>query len=163
MLSGMNFATAPDAAVAVRWIAAFEALKGTVVLLAASGVLTFVHHDLHALAARLMAHAHLNPAAHYPGVWLAAIDQLQNTRVLWLALGALAYASLRFAEAWGLFFRKTWAELLAAGSGAVYVPFEVAELVRHPGALSAALLLANLAVVAIMLLALWRRRAAGAL
>ena len=156
MLGGMT------AAAPIRWIATVEALKGAVVLLATTGVLALVHHDLHALAVRLMAHTHLNPAAHYPGVLLDAIDHLQNGHLQLLALGALAYAALRFTEAWGLFFGKAWAEVLAAGSGAIYVPFEVAELVRRPGGLGAALLAINLAVVAVMLRALWRRRAAGA-
>lgn len=157
MLGGMD--SAPSS---IRWIAAVEALKGAVVVLATTGVLALVHHDLHALAVRLMTHTHLNPAAHYPGVVLDAIDHLQNGRLQWLALGALAYAALRFTEAWGLFFGKAWAEVLAAGSGAIYVPFEVAELVKRPAVLGAALLAINLAVVAVMLQALWRRRAAAA-
>ena len=49
-------------------------------------------------------------------------------------------------------------EWLAAGSGAIYVPFEIAGLWHRPGALGAALLLLNLAVVALMLMALQRRR-----
>lgn len=150
------------AASALRWIAAVEALKGLVVVLATTGVLALVHHNLHAIAVRVMTHTHLNPAAHYPGVVLDAIDQLQNGHLQLIALGALAYAALRFLEAWGLFFGKAWAEVLAAGSGAIYVPFELAELVKNPTALSLALLVVNLLVVAVMLRALWRRRAAAA-
>ena len=43
-------------------------------------------------------------------------------------------------------------------SGAIYVPFEVAELIRRPSVLTATLLAVNLAVVAVMAWALWRRR-----
>ncbi|MGS5089722.1 DUF2127 domain-containing protein [Hydrogenophaga sp. A37] len=146
----------------IRWIAAFEAFKGLVVVLATTGVLALVHHNLHAMVVRLMAHTHLNPAAHYPGLVLDAIDHLQDARLQWLVLGALAYAVLRFAEAWGLFFEKAWAEVLAAGSGAIYVPFELAELAKRPTGLGAALLVVNLAVVAVMLRALWRRRSTAA-
>lgn len=151
-----------DAASPIRWIATVEALKGLVVVLATTGVLALVHHNLHALVVRLMTHTHLNPAAHYPGALLNAIDQLQNGQLPLIALGALAYAALRFIEAWGLFFGKAWAEVLAAGSGAIYVPFELMELVQHPSVLSASLLAINLAVVAVMLRALWRRRASAA-
>lgn len=157
MLLGMNSAASP-----IRWIATVEALKGLVVVLATTGVLALVHHNLHAIVVRLMTHTHLNPAAHYPGALLNAIDQLQNGQLPLIALGALAYAALRFIEAWGLFFGKAWAEVLAAGSGAIYVPFELMELVQHPSVLSASLLAINLAVVAVMLRALWRRRAAAA-
>lgn len=157
MLVGMKATTTP-----IRWIATVEAIKGLVVVLAITGVLALVHHNLHALVVRLMTHTHLNPAAHYPAALLDAIDQLQNGHLPLIALGALAYAALRFVEAWGLFFGKAWAEVLAAGSGGVYVPFELLELVKQPSALSASLLAINLAVVAVMLRALWRRRAAAA-
>lgn len=148
---------------ALRWVALFEFAKGLVVVLATTGVLALAHQDLHGIAVRLMEHTHLNPAAHYPGAVLGAIDRLQSGHrqgdpLLLLALGALAYAAVRFVEAWGLFFDRAWAEVLAAGSGAIYVPFEVIELVKRPGALGAVLLLFNLAVVAVMLWALRHRR-----
>lgn len=143
---------------AVRAIALVEAVKGLVVLLAASGLLALVHHDLNALAARLVAHAHLNPASRYPHIFLDAVSHLQQPRLLWLAAGAAGYSALRLLEAWGLYRGRAWAEWLAALSGAIYLPFEVAELLRRPGWLGAGLLLLNLAVVAVMVAALVARR-----
>lgn len=143
---------------AIRGVAGFEAAKGLLVLLSGSGVLLLAHHDLHALAARLVAHLHLNPAAHMPLVFVEAAGRLGDLRLAWLAAGAAAYSAARLLEAWGLWHQRAWAEWLAAGSGAIYVPFEIAGLWRRPGALGAALLLLNLAVVALMLMALQRRR-----
>ena len=78
---------------------------------------------------------------------------------LWLLVtGAAAYAAVRFAEAWGLWHGRAWAEVVAALSGGLYLPIEVVELQRQPGWLSATLVLFNLAVVLLMLGALWRRR-----
>ncbi|MCB1910132.1 MAG: DUF2127 domain-containing protein [Rhodocyclaceae bacterium] len=148
---------------AIRAVAAIEALKGAVVLLAASGLLSLVHRDLHAMAAALVAHAHLNPAAHYPRIFVDAASHLDSANLRWLALGAAVYALLRLAEAWGLYRERGWAELLAAASGALYVPVELFELVRRPGWLGVALLTVNLAVVAVMLRALAARRESGAL
>jgi len=142
----------------VRTIALVEAAKGLVVVLAASGLLSLVHADLHALAARLVAHTHLNPASRYPRIFLDAASQLQNSNLMLLALGAAAYAALRFIEAYGLYRERAWAELLAAVSGAIYVPFEVLRLMREPDALGVALLAINLAVVAVMVHALRQRR-----
>ncbi len=144
---------------ALRAVALLEAAKGAAVLLAASGLLAFVHRDLHAAVAAWVAHFHLNPAAHAPGVLLDAIGHLGDARLVPLALGALAYAALRFVEAWGLYAGRAWAEWLAAASGALYVPFELSGLVVHPSALGAALLVLNLLVVGLMLGALRRRRA----
>jgi uncharacterized membrane protein (DUF2068 family) len=142
---------------AIRAVACFEALKGALVLLAATGVLSFMHGDLYRAAAALIAHAHLNPAAKYPQIFLDAAARLQDSHLLLLAAGAALYSLVRFVEAWGLFFEKAWAEVLAAASGGVYVPLELAELARRPTWHGAVLLALNLAVVAIMLRALYKR------
>lgn len=141
----------------VRAIAVFEGFKGFLALCAASGLLLLVHENLHALAVSLVEHAHLNPAAKYPRIFVAAATHLQDSRLVLLALGAGAYSLLRFVEAYGLSREKTWAEALAAVSGAIYVPFEVAELVHRPGWLSVVLLAVNIAIVAIMVRALLQR------
>ena len=143
---------------AIRGIAFFEALKGVAVLLAGSGLLSFVHKDIYVIAVTLVEHAHLNPASRYPQIFLDAASQLTDTRLVLLAVGAAVYALVRLIEAYGLFFERSWAEILAALSGAIYVPFEVYELVRKPTWHGAALLLVNVAVVAIMVRALVERR-----
>ena len=143
---------------AIRFVAILEAAKGAVVLLASTALLSLVHRDLHALAVSLVEHLHLNPASKYPQIFLLAAANLHDTRLVMLAGGAAAYAALRFVEAYGLFRRRAWAEVLAAASGCVYVPFEALALVRHPSPLHAALLAANLLVVAVMVRALRQRR-----
>ncbi len=147
---------------AVQAVAAIEAFKGVVVLVASSTLVTLLPHDLHALALELLQHMHLNPAAAYPRIFVRAMDDLQNTRLLTLALGAGAYVVLRFVEAYGLFMQRSWAEWLSALSGGVYVPFEVAACVRAPTALHFGLLAANVAVVAVVVQALRKRRRATA-
>ena len=142
----------------IRIIAAFEALKGIVVFAAATGLLAVIHKDLHAFAVRLVEHTHLNPASRYPHIFIEAVGHLQDTRLLLLALGAALYAAVRLFEGYGLYYERAWAEWLAAGSGAIYVPFEVFELLRHPAWYGAALLVINLAVVTIMVGALMQRR-----
>ncbi len=142
----------------MRSVALLEAGKGLIVLLAASGLLSLVHADLHAVAEQVVAHLHLNPASRYPRILIDAAGQLRNTDVVLLAVGAIAYAVLRFVEAYGLYRERAWAEGLAAISGALYVPFEVVRLSEDPGALGASLLVLNLAVVAIMVRVLWLRR-----
>lgn len=147
---------------AIRAVAWFEAAKALLVLAAGSGLLALLHRDVHALAAALIAHAHLNPASHYPRIFLDAAANLGDTRLLALAGGALAYAALRAVEAWGLYFERPWAEVLAAVSGAVYVPFEVAGLLHQASWHGALLLGVNLGIVALMVRAMMQRRRAAA-
>jgi uncharacterized membrane protein (DUF2068 family) len=142
----------------VRFVAYVEGAKGLVVLAAATGLLSLVHRNVYELAAVLVAHAHLNPASKYPQIFLEAAAGVGDTRLLVLAAGAALYAVVRLVEAYGLYFERPWAELLAALSGVVYVPFEVAGLVREASWHGAALLALNLVVVAIMVAAMRRRR-----
>jgi uncharacterized membrane protein (DUF2068 family) len=65
---------------------------------------------------------------------------------------------VRLLEAYGLFYEKAWAEVLAAGSGGLYLPAEIYELFTKPGWLRAGILVVNVAVVALMLHALIERR-----
>lgn len=143
---------------AARLIALFEGLKGALVLLAGSGVLALLHRDLHALAATLVEHAHLNPAAHYPRIFIDTASRLDDRHLLQLAAGAAAYAALRLTEAWGLYRERAWAEALAAVSGALYLPFELQEVLATRAPLALALFLLNGAVVAVMVALLLRRR-----
>lgn len=129
--------------------------------MAASGLLSLIHKDVHAVAAKLIEHMHLNPASRYPQIFLDATSNVHDSRLVWLAAGAGGYALVRFVEAYGLYGEKAWAEVLAAVSGAIYVPFELAELLRRPTWHGALLLAVNLLVVALMVGALLRRRKRG--
>jgi len=143
---------------AIRAIAYLEASKGAVVLLAATGLLSLVHKDVIAVAAAMIEHLHLNPASKYPEIFLDLAARVQDTKLVLLAAGATLYSCVRFAEAYGLFFERAWAEVLAAASGAIYVPFEVLELLRKPTWHGAALFGVNIVIVAVMVHALVRRR-----
>jgi len=106
---------------AIRSVAVLEAFKGVVVMLAGLGILSLVHRNLQDVAANLILHAHLNPASHYPSIFLDTIHDLNNSKLWRYSAGAASYVSLRFIEAYGLWYTKLWAEWLAALSGAFYV------------------------------------------
>jgi len=146
---------------ALKAVALFEFSKGLVAFAAASGLLLLLHRDLHHLALRLVEHTHLNPAAHYPGIFIAAAAHLQDGRLVLIAAGSALYAAVRFVESYGLYRGAAWAEVLAAVGGAIYVPFELAELVRRPDGVTVAVLVINLLVVGVAVRALLRRRRAG--
>ena len=147
---------------AIRVIAAFEAFKGILALAAASGFFLLVHRDLHEIAVRLVEHAHLNPAAHYPNIFIVAVADLQNVKLSLIALGAVAYSSFSFVEAYGLFRELAWAVVLAVACGAIYVPFEAAEIIHRVGWLSVGALVVNIAVVSVMVYALLQKKKSDA-
>ena len=131
----------------VRVVAAFEAVKGGLVLLAGFGLLALVHHDLQSMAERLVECFHLNPASRYPRVFVRAASALTDTRLWLLAVGAAAYAAMRFVEAYGLWRQRRWAVWIAMVSGGVYVPIEVYELAQGVTWPRLAMLITNAAIV----------------
>ncbi len=128
-------------------MAAFEATKGLLVLVTGVGLLSLLHHDVQLAAESVVRHLHLNPARHYPRVFLEAAARVTDTRLWLLASGAFGYAAVRGVEAYGLWRARAWAEWFAILSGALYVPVEIYELVHDATALKAGVLLVNLAMV----------------
>lgn len=147
---------------AVRTVAWIEAFKGVFAVLLASGALAMLHRDLHGLALFVIEHAHLNPAAKYPGIFLQLADHFGDSRIRMLAAGAAGYAILHLIEAYGLFKEKVWAEILAAGGASIYIPFELVQLMRAPAPAVLCVLVVNIAIVWIMVRALWAKRKARA-
>lgn len=135
---------------ALRAVASVEFLKGLVVLLAGFGVLSLVHRDAWDVAESFLEWLHISPEAHYAQVFLNLADQVTDAKLWAVAIGALAYSSLRFAEAYGLWRERAWAEWLALVSGAIYLPFEIFELVKRPDWIRLLIFLVNLAVVLYM-------------
>jgi uncharacterized membrane protein (DUF2068 family) len=142
----------------VRSIAVVEALKGTLVLLAGAGALSFVHKDVQAMAEQLVAHLHLNPAHHTPRIFLEFASRIDDARLARLAMLAAGYALLRFVEAYGLSRERRWAEWFAAISGGIYIPLEIEHLLRGDFWVSLFALVINLLVVGVMVVALLRHR-----
>jgi len=148
----------------VHLIAVFEAFKGLVVLLAGFGLLHFIHRDLQLAAEELVRHSHLNPAHHYPRVFIEAAGRTSDARLWFLAGMAFLYAAVRLTEAWGLWYLKTWAEWFAIISGSIYLPIEIYELFKHVTVLRVAVFLTNAIIVAYLAHVRWvshRRRVAA--
>jgi uncharacterized membrane protein (DUF2068 family) len=143
--------TVTEIAAGVRAVAVFEALKGTLVLLAGFGLLALVHRDLEDLAERLVRHSHLNPASHYPRVFVEAAANTSDSRLRTLAALAFAYSVVRFVEAYGLWHMRAWAEWFAILSGCLYLPVELYELIERPTHLRGLVLFFNAVIVAYLL------------
>ena len=142
---------------ALHAIALFEAVKGAVALAAGLGLLGLLHYDVRRLALALLWRFHLDPEMHYPELLLHYADLLNGINLRTMAPVAIAYIAVRWLEAYGLWKEKAWAEWLAALSGALYIPLEVAHLVHRPSLINAGVLLANIGVVGFMAFQLYFR------
>ncbi len=142
----------------IRVAAVFEAAKGLIVLITGFGLLMFIHKDLHAVFEQIVRHLHLNPARHYPRIFLDVINHITDVQLLGLALSAFAYSLVRFAEAYGLWYERQWAEWFGFLSGGMYIPVELFELFHGATVIKAAILAVNLFIVALLGKALYRSR-----
>jgi uncharacterized membrane protein (DUF2068 family) len=109
----------------LRGIALFEAGKGVLAMMVAIWLLSLLHKDIQNVGARHVTSANLH---------------------LWIA-GTLFYATIRFAEATGLWLEKPWAEWFALISGGLYIPIEIYELTHHATALKWVVFALNLVIV----------------
>jgi uncharacterized membrane protein (DUF2068 family) len=135
----------------LRSIATFELAKGMVVLLAAVGVVLLIHReDPWDIADGLLRLLHISPDSHFAQLFLDWADTLTEARLYAVAAVAAAYSFLRFLEAYGLWYAKAWAEWIALISGAMYLPFEIYNLVHRVSWFHVSVLLINLAIVVYM-------------
>ncbi|MEI6214374.1 MAG: DUF2127 domain-containing protein, partial [Desulfuromonadales bacterium] len=112
-------------------VALFEGAKGLLVLLVGFELLSLVHKDVHEAALRLVEHLHLNPASHYPRIFLDLTERINDTRLWGMAIAASLYSIVRMIEATGLWLRKTWAEWFAVVTGGLYIPVEIYEVLHR--------------------------------
>ena len=147
---------------AMRAIALFEAGKGFIALAASLGLLSLLHRDLHHLAVALIDRFGLDPDDHYPAIILHYADVLNNANVRQLVLLAIAYVTVRLAEAYGLWYDRAWGQWLGALSGALYVPLEVRHFHHRPNLINLAVVVFNIVIVVYLVVQLWRRRTSQA-
>jgi uncharacterized membrane protein (DUF2068 family) len=133
----------------LRTVAIIEATKGVLALLVGFIFVQVLRHDvdLENAALSVLNKLHIDPERRIALAFVHAAERMSDANVLNVAAIVLLYASLRFLESYGLWRQRVWAEWLAIVSGAVYLPFELVALIRHPSLVHWAILLINIAIV----------------
>jgi uncharacterized membrane protein (DUF2068 family) len=135
----------------LRLVASFEFVKGIFVLLIGLSAILLVHKDAWVIAESLLALLHISTDRHSAQLFLDFADDLTDARLWAAARLAFAYSALRFAEAYGLWKQRRWAEWFAFGSGTLLIPLEIHELLRGVTPLRSAVFVGNLIIVFYML------------
>jgi uncharacterized membrane protein (DUF2068 family) len=134
----------------VRAVATLEFTKGVFVVLAGLGIFTMRHRDIWGVAESFLEFFHVNPHHRYVGVFVELVYQISDIRLWKIAVIAAVYVTLRFIEAYGLWYVRAWAEWLAIASGTIYIPFELADLLRRPTWFRVAIIVVNVGIVLYM-------------
>jgi uncharacterized membrane protein (DUF2068 family) len=165
-------ASHPDHHRGLRTVATIEAVKGVLALIVGFAFVEILRRDvdLQDAALNLLYVLHIDPDRRIAIALLHAAQSASEASVFNVAAIVLVYASLRFLESYGLWRQRIWAEWLAIISGAIYLPFELRALIRHPTAFHWAILLINIVIVLYIVYVRWediqqrhrRERAHGA-
>jgi uncharacterized membrane protein (DUF2068 family) len=131
----------------LRIVALFEGAKGTIVLLAGFGLLALIHEGVYDAVEQLVRLLHINPARHYPRIFIDVATHVTDLQLWGLAFSALCYAVVRFVEAYGLWNRMVWAEWFGLLTGGMYIPLELFEVARRATWPKITVLVVNLGVV----------------
>jgi uncharacterized membrane protein (DUF2068 family) len=136
---------------ALRAVALLELVKGLAALLIGFALFTLINRgQLSDVAERMLEILHVNPDRRLAQRFLDLADRLGDIRLWALALLVAAYSTLRFAEGYGLWKARAWAEWIALVSGALYLPFEIHQVLHRANVFHVAVLLINVAVVLYM-------------
>ena len=141
----------------LRAVASFEAFKGALVILLGLFLLIY-HQRAEDVTENLLDHLHINPDRRLGHALMHAAATVSDARLWTILVAILAYATVRFVEAWGLWHRRVWAEWFALLSGAMYLPLELLKVAERATWERIAVLIINLIIVLYMLYIRLRER-----
>ena len=119
----------PAAHPGLHAIALLELCKGVLALIAASGLAITSPDPVRHLVWVLIRRFNLDPRHGIAG-W---VDHLVSPTGVHIAVAvAFGYGILHIAEGWGLWRDKAWASWLGCIGVALYLPFDLYALARHP-------------------------------
>ena len=136
---------APDFPLKV--IVVWKVAKALLLILVAVGAFAAIHRDLHGAALRLIEWLGLDPTSEKIERLLSKLAGVTTKRLAEAGVGALVFASFFLVEAWGLWNRRVWAELLTIVGTSLLIPLEVYHLCHKPGPGKVFTIIVNVAIV----------------
>jgi hypothetical protein len=115
----------------LKVIACLKVLRGTLAI--AVGVTLYIIFG-HSEVLNWQEHSFISSIAQKDPFFQIFIDWLAkfpNEQVLYIALFAFGIGLIRYIEAIGVWFDKTWAQWLVVITAFIYIPFEINELIHQ--------------------------------
>jgi uncharacterized membrane protein (DUF2068 family) len=137
----------PPMSKGLKVIALFKAVRGLIAFLLGVALIIGVHYGVMDSIGELPIFNETLSEDISVTKLLLWFDNTTNDQFLLIATGMLGYALLRWIEATGIWFNKTWAEYLAVLTGCIYLLMEAVEFVRKPSIAISLIFTVNLLVV----------------
>jgi uncharacterized membrane protein (DUF2068 family) len=140
-------------------IGVMKLLKGLSLLVVGIGVLSLLHRDAAETVRHWIEYVRMDPHDRLIDHFLERVAGVSHRTLRRLGVGTLLYAAVFCTEGIGLLTAQHWAEYMTAGVTASFLPLEAYELIVHPSVVKAIVILANVVVVAYLVLEIKRERA----
>lgn len=85
------------------------------------------------------------------------LPHIGQTLMVWIAIGLVAWAIVLALEGYGLWFDRSWGELLLIVETCLFFPAEFIDIARHPSLTAFGSLVVNIAIL-VYVVRLYRRR-----
>jgi len=151
-------APAPPGPWALRVIGSYKLLKALVLIVAGVMVFRLDPADVGRKSSHLATRLRLDPDNRLVQRAIARLSGLDKTRLEEIGAGIVVYSLLYVVQGVGLLCQKRWAEYLVVVTTGFLIPVEAFEFLRKPRIVPAAVLVANVLIVAYLILRLRRER-----
>lgn len=131
----------------LRSIAVTEFVKGAGAIVAAIVLWLHPHASYGHIAERVLRVFHIHRNSDFAVQVISWAGRIDVRDIHVAVTFACTYAALRFAEGWGLWRARTWAEWFGFLNGVLYLPIEILEIHKRFHWLKLTILIINVVVV----------------
>ena len=122
-------------------------VKGLLLILISVKGMSLMNRDLHQVVDQLISEFNLDVDRSVIGNTLKRVGMINGHQLLFISLAVFLYGVLDLVEGYGLHKRKKWAEYLTVFATALFIPFEVYELIAKITVVRTGALILNILIV----------------
>jgi len=123
------------------------------------GMLKLVDKDIDEVFLSFITKLHIDAEHQFIQNILTQLSLIDNHALHEISLVSFVFAVLLYIESIGLLTQRVWAELLTVAETALFIPFELFEIIRHVTATKVAIITINTAIVVYLIWAIVKKSA----
>ena len=131
----------------VTLIVGFKAFLGVLYVLVGIGAFSLRDRNIEAFLVQLVDTISLDRDSHLVESAFKLLPMVTPSLLRNIAIGTLAYGTIEFIQAFGLYYRQIWAEWLIIVFTILLVPVEIYEIFKHATPIKFLVLVLNVVIV----------------
>ncbi|MBI1820376.1 MAG: DUF2127 domain-containing protein [Nitrospirae bacterium] len=126
-------------------------VKGTLLILISLKGFSLINRDLHQVVDQLIAQFNLDVDRSLIAISLKKIGMINGHFLFMISIAVFLYGVLDLVEAYGLHKRRKWAEYLTVFATALFIPFEIYEVLEKITIIRTGALILNCMIVVFLI------------